>query len=109
MWLSDRTCDYDGWEGKPPNRIHFVSDMGHVEYTPVTSEDSKKLLVGLDAENIRLRVVVRHLTDFFLQGSCAACPYYIVDGCKAKRASDECKIVGELRTLGMLTSDWIRL
>ena len=104
MWLSDRICDYECWEGKPPNKIHFVSDKGHFEYVPVTTEESKKYLVGMDAENIRMRVVIKCLADFFLHGSCTVCSY--ASECKAAHASDNCKLMGELRALGIKSNDW---
>jgi hypothetical protein len=106
MWLSDRTCDYDGWDGKPPNMIHFVSDVGHFEYAPVKTDDAKRNLVGLDAENIRLRMIVRCLMSFFLHGDCEGCTY--VDECNPEiiRASDDCKLMRELRALGIGDYDW---
>ena len=104
MWLTDRTCEYDGWDGKPPNRIHFVSPVGHFEYAPVETDEAKRNLVGLDAENIRLRVVAMCLMDFFLRGSCAVCSY--ASECKAAHASEDCKLMGELRALGIKSDDW---
>jgi hypothetical protein len=106
MWLSDRICDYECWEGKPPNKIHFVSDKGHFEYLPVTDSEEKKAYVGLDAENIRLRMIVKCLMNFFLYGDCEGCLY--VDECDPEitRAGDHCKLMCELRALGIKPDDW---
>lgn len=106
MWLSERSYDYKGWEGKPPNKIHFVSDKGHFEYLPVVDNEEKKLYAGLDAENIKLRMIVKCLMSFFLYGDCEGCAY--VDECDPSviRAGDRCKVVRELRSLGINTDDW---